>query len=274
MTSTGRRVTTLGALLAVVAAAIVVYLSTGRSTGVTMASAAGAPMLTIEQIERVMLTEADHPRGTTFEQAPIDPANQAVEQGGMVVTPDSCMGALQITLGPDARVTGLTQVGSQPGSANRTPFQSAVAAVAGGLDLNRMREVVATCKNGTVSWPDRKLTASISLTEAPAPRVEGMRTFAYKSTMKFTNVTASELAAAVSACSLSAAADLGTVQTVAQECVTHKDAPQERMDVTTEQFVAYAAVGSIYIEACGAMAAQTQQMLVVPSDRLRAAGHI
>lgn len=273
MTSTGRRITALAALLAVAVAAIAVYLYTERSTGVSMASGAGTPVLTAEQIQPLMLTEAEHPVGTEYEEAPISAANQAVSQGGMVVTPESCLGALQIVLG-DAQVTGWMQVGSRPAKSGRTPFQSAVGFVKGGLDLAKLRETVGTCTAGTISWPAKKLTASISLSEVPAPAVKGMSTYAYKSTMTFTNVTQSEIEEPVGSCPIEPQPEFGSVETVSKECVEHAPVSEERMDITTEQYVAYAVVGNAYVEACAATIAEIDQMLAVPADRLRASGHV
>ncbi|GAA4447479.1 hypothetical protein [Phytohabitans houttuyneae] len=272
MTSTGRRITVLAALLAVAVAAAAVYLYTARSTGVSMASAAGTPAMTAEQIQPFLLTQAEHPEGTEYQEAPISAANQAVNQGGMVVTPQSCLGALQIALG-DAQATGWMQAGSRPTKSGRTPFQSAVGIVKGGLDLAKLREAVGTCSSGTISWPEKKLTASISLSEVPAPAVKGMSTFAYKSTMKFTNVTQAEIEP-IESCPIEPGPELGSFETVAKECVEHAPVSQERMDITTEQYVAYAAVENVYVEACAASPAEIEQLLAVPSDRLRAAGHI
>jgi len=318
MTITGRRITALVAVFAVVVAAIAVYLVTAGSAGMSVAAGAGTPVLTAEQIQPFTLSKAEHPDGTEYAEAPISAASFAVNQGGMVVTPQSCLGALPIVLG-GAQVTGWTQMGSRPAASGRTPFQSSVGIVKGGLDLAKLREVVATCASGTISWPDNKLTAGISLSEVAAPAVKGMETFAYRSTMRFTNVTRSELGMVV-ACVLepevpedpsvssrptasvsatpspsvgatpsssvspapttspratpspSGSPVLGEVAAVSKECVEHSSVPEKRTDITTEQYVAYAVVGNAYVEACAASVAEIDQLLAVPSDRLRAAG--
>jgi hypothetical protein len=271
MSSTGRRVTALAALLAVAVAAIAVYLITARSTGVSVASASGTPVLTAEQVQPLLLGSKEHPDGTQYDEAPITAGSFTVNQGGMVVTPESCLGALPITL-QGAQVTGWTQMGSRPSATGRTPFQSSVGIVKGGVDLDKLREVVGTCKSGTISWPDRKLTAEVSLSEVPAPSVKGMSTYAYKSTMKFTNVTQDEIAPPVDSCSIEKMPELGSIETVSKECVEHAPVSEKRMDITTEQYVAYAVVGNAYVEACAASPAEIEQLLAVPSDRLRAAG--
>jgi hypothetical protein len=274
MTVTGRRITALAAVVAVAAAAIAVYLFTARATGVSVAAGAGTPVLTAEQIQPFLLASKEHPDGTEYSEAPISAALFAVNQGGMVVTPESCLGALPIVLG-DAQVTGWTQMGSRPAKSGRTPFQSSVGIVKGGLDLAKLREVVGTCESGTISWPDKKLTASISLSEVAVAGVKGMSTFAYKSTMSFTNVTQAELGM-VAACpvepELPELPELGKVETVSKECVEHAPVSEKRMDITTEQYVAYAVVGNAYVEACAASMAEIDQLLAVPSDRLRSAG--
>jgi len=274
MSSTGRRVTALAALLAVAVAAIAVYLITARSTGVSVASASGTPVLTAEQIQPLLLASKEHPDGTQYDEAPITAGSFEVNQGGMVVTPQSCLGALPIALG-GAQVTGWTQMGSRPSATGRTPFQSSVGIVKGGVDLAKLREVVGTCSSGTISWPDRKLTAEVSLSEVAAPSVKGMSTYAYKSTMKFTNVTQAEIAPPVDSCSIEdmpELPELGRVDTISKECVEHAPVSEKRMDITTEQYVAYAVVGNAYVEACAASPAEIDQLLALPSDRLRAAG--
>jgi len=274
MTVTGRRITALAAVVAVMVAAIAVYLFTARAAGVSVAAGAGAPVLTAEQIQPLLLASKEHPDGTEYAEAPISASSFAVNQGGMVVTPQSCLGALPIVLG-DAQVTGWTQMGSRKSETGRTPFQSSVGIVKGGLDLDKLREVVGTCKSGTVSWPDKKLTASISLSEVTVATVKGMSTYAYKSAMTFTNVTQAELgmvAACVLEPELPELPELGKVETVSKECVEHAPVSEKRMDITTEQYVAYAVVGNAYVEACAASAAEIDQLLAVPSDRLRSAG--
>ena len=271
MSVLGRRIAALAAVLAVVVAAIAVYLSTGRSTGVSMASGTKVPAVTAEQLRPMLLTKDDLPEGTEFEDAPIDSANQAVNQDGMVVKPESCLGAVQIAL-KGAPVTGWLQAGSVPDRSGRIPFQVAVGVADGGLDLAAVRAAVGTCRTGTISWPEHKLTAEVSLAEVTAPGVRGMRTYAYKSTMKFTNVTQEQLAPIVGSCSIARAADTGTVSTVSKECVEHAPVSAKLITISTEQYVGLAVGGSAYVSGCGGTIAAVSQMLAIPSRRLQEAG--
>lgn len=275
MATTGRRIMILATLVALAVAAIVVYAYTARSTGVSMASGAGKPVLGVEQAKSVLLTEAEHPAGTVLNEMPIAEANKAStanRDASVRVSPESCLNALQIALG-GAEVTGWMQTGTRPSGAGRSPFQNAVGRVDSGLDVNRLREVVGTCKSGTITWTDLKVTSTISLAEVAAPEVKGTSTFAYQVTMQFNDITAEELAA-VQACEIEVDPGTGSFQSVSQSCLTDKAVAEKRTDVTVTQYIGYAASYQLYVEACAASMAEVQELLAVPVDRLRVGGYL
>jgi hypothetical protein len=227
MTIAGRRVTALAAVFAVVVAAIAVYLITAGSAGMSVAAGAGTPGLTAEQLQPFTLSRSEHPDGTEYAEAPISAGSFAVNQGGMVVTPQSCLGALPIVLG-GAQVTGWTQIEPEVPDdplASSTPTASVSA------------------------MPSPSVGATPSSSVSPAPTTSPRATP-----------------------SSSGSPVLGEVAAVSKECVEHSSVSEKRMDITTEQYVAYAVVGNAYVEACAASLAEIDQLLAVPAGRLRAAG--
>ncbi|MGW5670797.1 hypothetical protein [Micromonospora sp. NPDC003776] len=261
MTSTGRRITTL-AVLAVAVAAMCVYFSTARSAKeIPAAAGARGPAMTAASMRSALLPEAQHPAGTTLQEMPLTKGDMNASQGGMIVAPESCLGALKVALGTD-EVNGWIQRGSRKTSTGYAPFQNSVGQVKGGLDVAKLRAAVGTCKSGTITWPEKKLTATISLSEVTAPAIKGANTFTYMSTMSFTGVTKEQLKD-VSQCAIEQQATISNAS-----CVTYKATGGKTMDVALEVFVGYAAVGDTFVEACEATAQQANEMVALMFDRL------
>jgi hypothetical protein len=272
-------ISVLTLMLLLVVGAVGYRLMAGGEPAAPFAAAAAPPAPTVDALKQVLLKQEELPAGTTFEQAPIAAAGGLYgKDTNIVVSPVSCMAALQLTIGKDVKAAGWVQAGAKPPTAGSPggQFSAAAGKVPGGVDLRRLREVVGTCKSGTITWKAAEVTAAISLREVKAPTLEGAETFGYVSTLSFKGLTEEQLAAVllppVESCGVEPEPLL--VEAGTKSCgsagLAKPATTGKKVDTTVEQHMLYATTGELYLEACEAQLSDASALLTSMHDRMRA----
>lgn len=144
--------------------------------------------LTLTEMRNILVPLSGQPE-SRFVHGPMTLKQAAAENAfasppGMVFSPRSCATYLEDVLGSMSTLDGWIQFGSRVHETHNDNFIQAIVNIPGGVDLNRIRDAVSTCKTGTLTL-DGQTTGAITYTENAPPSLPGSQTFSVTGKTQF-----------------------------------------------------------------------------------------
>jgi len=252
----------------------ILYYSSTRGSEVSIAAPvdAGAAVVdaTTSRMRSILLAPDEQPAGSQVQETSLQQA--AAERAfnpDVVVSPASCLEPLlQLTdLGKQA---GWLQIGTRVETATSKggQFSAVAATIPGGVDLSKLRAIVASCPSGTITLKSLGVTGTVTLKEFATPALDGAQTFGYVAETSFPESISEAKLAAELACDPKMAA-----VPVALNCAsaTERTSQVETAVATYSNvhYFSYVSSGDVLVEVCEQDLAAANQMAATLAARVQ-----